>query len=73
LVFVLNERRKELPNTGQVRWEDLRRLNTDSRFARTLTRVNNGIIYTLLPGDPRYVFPFTAKIIQQEGLQQNER
>lgn len=73
LVFVLNERRKELPNTGQVRWEDLRRLNTDSRFARTLTRVNNGIIYTLPPGDPRYVFPFTAKIIQQEGLQQNER
>lgn len=73
LVFVLNERRKELPNTGQVRWEDLRRLNLDSRFARTLTRINNGITYTLPPGDPRYVFPFTAKIIQQEGLQQNER
>lgn len=73
LRFVLDERRKELPNTGQLRWEDLKRLNTEPKFAKVLTRIYNGVTYTLQPQSPRYVFPFAPKIIEQEGLQQNER
>lgn len=73
LTKILAERRKEFPFTGQIRWEDLKRLNNDSRFAKTLVRVYANQTYTLQPGSPRYVFPFTRKIIAMEGLEQNER
>ncbi len=59
---ILDERNKELVFTGTCRWEDLRRLNNDPRFAKTLTRKLAGNIYTLLPNDPRYTFP----VIPQE-------
>jgi hypothetical protein len=73
LVKVLQERRKELPFTGQLRWEDLRRLNKDERFAVTLTRTVNGQTYTLPPNDPRYVYPIPDNEIQVSGIRQNER
>lgn len=73
LAKILLERRKEFPFTGQIRWEDLKRLNNDSRFAKTLTRVYANQTYTIQPGSARYVFPFTRKIIDMEGLEQNER
>lgn len=59
---ILEERNKELVFTGTCRWEDLRRLNNDPRFAKTLTRKLAGKVYTLLPNDPRYTFP----VIPQE-------
>lgn len=70
---ILLERRKELPFTGQLRWEDLRRLNKDPQYAITLTRHNNGQTYTLPPNDPRYVLPIPDSEIQLSGIQQNER
>lgn len=70
---ILQERRKELPYTGQLRWEDLRRLNKDTRFAKTLTRIYNGSTYTLPPNDERYVFPIPDLEIQLYGLPQNPR
>jgi hypothetical protein len=73
LRLVLQERRKELPYTGQLRWEDLRRLNKDPRFSVTLQRVSNGVTYTLPPNDKRYVFPIPDLEIQLYGLQQNDR
>lgn len=73
LTRILEERRKELPFTGQIRWQDLRRLNTDSRFAKTLIRKINGITYQLLPNDKKYVYPFPKNEIQHAGIQQNER
>jgi starch-binding outer membrane protein, SusD/RagB family len=73
LAKILLERRKELPFTGNLRWEDLRRLNQDSRFAITLQHSYDGTNYTLAPGDGRYVFPIPADEINLEGLLQNPR
>lgn len=73
LLQVLTERRKELPFTGSLRWEDLRRLNKDSRLAKTLTRLLNGQTYTLAPGDNRYVMPIPDNEIQLSGIAQNPR
>jgi len=70
---ILLERRKELPFTGQVRWEDLRRLNQDPTYAVTLTRTYQGQMYTLLPNDVRYVLPIPDLEIQLTGIQQNQR
>lgn len=73
LGIILAERRKELPFTADLRWEDLRRLNRDARFAKTLTRTVAGKTYTLLPNDKRYVLPIIPSEISLGGLQQNER
>jgi hypothetical protein len=73
LLKVLSERRKEFPFTAQLRWEDLRRLNNDSRFAKTLTRKYNGTIYSLPPNDNRYVFPIPQSEIDLAHLIQNPR
>lgn len=70
---ILEERRKELPFTGNLRWEDLRRLNKDSRFKKTLIRVLNGETYTLPPNDNRYVYALPDIEIQLGGLEQNPR
>jgi hypothetical protein len=72
LRLVINERRKELIFRG-LRWTDLRRLNKDPRFAVTLTRNLNGTIYTLPPGDNRYVCPIPEKEIRLNGISQNPR
>lgn len=73
LTKILEERRKELPFTGQIRWQDLRRLNKDSRFAKTLVRKVNGVLYQLPPNDKKYVYPFPQNEIRLAGIQQNER
>lgn len=73
LRIVLNERRKELPFTGQLRWEDLRRLNTQPELADTLIRVINGKTYTLLPNSPRYVLPIPHDEIELSGVRQNKK
>lgn len=72
LVKVLKERRKELIFRGR-RWTDLRRLNKDARFVKTLIRKVNGTIYQLSPNDPRYVFPIPDEEIQLSGIEQNVR
>jgi len=69
---IITERRKELLLRG-IRWQDLRRLNKDPKFAVTLTRVLNGVAYTLPPNDPRYVLPIPDYIILATGMQQNPR
>ncbi|OFV19497.1 hypothetical protein HMPREF3127_04555 [Sphingobacterium sp. HMSC13C05] len=73
LETVLQERRKELPFTGQLRWEDLRRLNKDARFAKTLVRYIDGVKYELTPNDNRYTFPIPDNEIRLSGIEQNER
>lgn len=73
LTYILNERRKELPFTGNLRWEDLRRLNRDTRFAKTLARTFSSQTYTLPPNDPRYTFPLIPMELIINGYTQNPR
>lgn len=70
---ILSERRKELPFTGLVRWEDLRRLNDDPGYAVAINHRYNGTAYTLSPGDKKYAYPIPDLEIQQYGLPQNAR
>jgi starch-binding outer membrane protein, SusD/RagB family len=69
---ILEERRKELCFRG-IRWTDLRRLNKDPNRQITLSRTVNGQSYTLLPNDPKYVFPIPPSVILLTGMQQNPR
>lgn len=70
---VLEERRKEFPFTGQIRWQDLRRLNSDPRFAKTLVRKLHGVTYQLNPNDRKYVYPLPPTEVNKGGIVQNER
>lgn len=72
LSLILTERRKELVFRGS-RWTDLRRLNQDERFQKTLSRELNGTLYTLPPNDPRYVYPIPPQEIDISGIAQNIR
>jgi hypothetical protein len=70
LRWVLDERWKELLMRG-LRWSDLRRLNMEADYQRTLVRVAGGIRYELQPGDPRYLWPIPLVVIAQTGIAQN--
>lgn len=72
LKFILMERRKGLLFRG-LRWSDLRRLNRDLRFDKTLTRsfVDNDLTASLLPNDPRYIFPLPDWVVDRAGVKQN--
>lgn len=72
LQIILLERRKQLLTRG-LRWPDLKRLNKESAFTTTLTRIVNGQTYTLLPNDNRYALAIPSIIIQQSGIPQNPR
>lgn len=69
---ILDERRKELVFRG-VRWTDIRRLNLDGRFARTLTRTVAGETFILPPNDPRFVYLIPQDVIHFSGMAQNKR
>ena len=67
LTFILQERIKELFGRG-IRWSDLRRLNRDSRFAKTIEKNIEGQIYTLPPNDPRYTLPIPPREVNLDLL-----
>ncbi len=72
LALVISERRKELVMRG-LRWTDLRRLNMESVFAKTLSRTVNGTVYTLPPNDSRYTLLIPQEVITNSALPQNTR
>ncbi|KIQ14476.1 RagB/SusD family protein [Flavobacterium sp. MEB061] len=72
LVKVLAERRKELMGRGGFRWADLKRLNKDPRFAKTITRTYLNETFSIEPNGARYQFPFAAIYFDYApDLQQN--
>ncbi|QEC74672.1 RagB/SusD family nutrient uptake outer membrane protein [Mucilaginibacter ginsenosidivorax] len=70
LGWVLQERRKELVLRGQ-RWSDLRRLNKEPAYQKTLVKIINGTRYELPPGDSRYTWPIPASVVAETGIPQN--
>ncbi|MFX1704992.1 RagB/SusD family nutrient uptake outer membrane protein [Chitinophaga sp. CC14] len=72
LSIILQERKKELLYRG-VYWTDLRRLNKDPKYAKTLTRIVKGTSYQLPPNDPKYALPIPDLEVQLSGIQQNPR
>ncbi|WP_316801449.1 RagB/SusD family nutrient uptake outer membrane protein [Pedobacter frigidisoli] len=70
LSTVLLERRKELLFRN-LRWPDLKRLNQEPAQAITLSRTIKQVVYTLKPGDIRYVLPIDKTAIQLSGMEQN--
>ena len=71
---VLTERRKEMCMLGCTRVIDLKRLNRESRYAKTITHVANGQTYTLEANSPRYIFPIPPKVLSfNPNMEPNER
>ncbi len=73
LRLVLEERRKELPFTGIIRWQDLRRLNKEPEFAKSVIHISEAGRLELPPGDRKYVLPIPDTEIQLSGIEQNPR
>lgn len=72
LKIILNARRQELLNRG-IRWQDIKRLNKDSRFTINLKRIIGNSEFGLLPNDLRYAALIPLSVIIRAGIQQNER
>ncbi|NJI73198.1 RagB/SusD family nutrient uptake outer membrane protein [Sphingobacterium kitahiroshimense] len=72
LRIILAERRKELIFRGQ-RWSDLKRLNQDERFKKTLVRVIDGKEYRLEPNSLKYAHLIPELVISESGMPQNKR
>lgn len=72
---VLEERRRELTMSGMVRYIDLKRLNQESQFAKTVTHVTGEGTFSLEPNSPLYVLPIPAKVMRfnKNSMKQNER
>lgn len=71
LEIVIDERHREF-FCKNLRWYDLRRLASDSRFVKTLTRQWGGKTLTLEPNGNRYVLPIPQyQIILAPGIVQN--
>ncbi|QDO95489.1 RagB/SusD family nutrient uptake outer membrane protein [Formosa sediminum] len=64
LNIVLEERRRELSFLSDFRFQDLKRLNKESAFAKTITHTVEGVDYTLPPNDPRWILPLSNDVIQ---------
>lgn len=71
---VLDERRREFAFLGTFRLLDLKRLNKDPRFAKTITHTAEGQTWTLPPNDNRYIFPLPPMVKEfQPNLPDYER
>ncbi len=62
LQLALDERRREMAFWGDTRFLDLKRLNKDERFAKTIVHTVLGEEVTLPPNDPRYIMPLPYSV-----------
>ena len=60
----LDERRREMPFTGMTRYIDLKRLNQEERFQRTITHEADGQTWTLPANDNRYILPIPPSVLE---------
>ena len=72
LGIILSERRKELLFRGR-RWADLKRLNLEPRFQKTLSRRINNKNYELAPNSPKYAFRLPDPVVNLGNMPQNKR
>lgn len=72
ILTVLQERQRELAYRG-LRFEDLRRLNKDHRYAKRIVRILQQKDYILEPNDTRYTFPLPPSAVKLGGYEQNKR
>jgi len=73
LLKILVERNKELPFCGDIRWADLKRLNLEPAYQRTLIRSLNNLTFRLAPNDKRYVLPIPDDELNFSAITPNER
>lgn len=74
LIKVLEERRRELAFVGMHRLADLKRLNKEERFKKTVIHTADGETFTLPAGNNRYIFPICQMILDYNpGMPQYER
>jgi len=68
--WVLNERRIELAWIG-LRWFDMKRLNKEVKYQKTLTRTYKGKTIVFEPNSELWVFPFPGSILEEGLIEQN--
>lgn len=61
---VLEERRREMPMLGCTRLIDLKRLNREPEFAKTIVHEVDGVEYTLEPNSPKYILPIPPNVMR---------
>lgn len=64
LKMVLEERRRELTFLGCIRLIDLKRLNREPEFAKTIVHEVKGVQYKLEPDDPKYILPIPPTVLR---------
>ena len=64
LKMVLDERRRELTLLGCTRLIDLKRLNREPEFAKTIVHEVNGVEYKLEPNSPKYILPIPPTVLR---------
>lgn len=72
LAQILVERQKELVFRGR-RWSDLKRLNLDPRFQKTLKKEMHGVSYQLEPNSRKYAFRLSEIVVNNGKIPQNVR
>ncbi|PZV77565.1 SusD-like starch-binding protein associating with outer membrane [Algoriphagus aquaeductus] len=69
---VLEEKRKSLVYRG-INWIDLRRLNFEPAFQRTIERKISGVTYRLTPLSKKYVLPIPDNELNLNPIDQTDR
>jgi tetratricopeptide (TPR) repeat protein len=74
LKFVLDERRRELLFMMGMRLFDLKRLNLETEFAKSVTHTLDGFDYTLKAGSNNLILPIPHEVISSNvDMKQNPR
>jgi len=70
LNFILTERRKQLL-MRELRWQDIKRLNTDERYKRNLERRIGSDEWSIESSSNRFALPLPQSVIDIAGVEQN--